>query len=121
MATPEIPPKVQHQLAQFQQLQQQAQAIINQKVQLQLQLRETERALEELGKMVADSEVYKSAGALLIKSDKVTLEKELSERKETLELRVKTIEKQEERIRKRLEELQQELRQALGVTTPSAG
>ncbi|MCS4541345.1 MAG: prefoldin subunit beta [Euryarchaeota archaeon] len=117
----EVPPKVQHQLAQFQQLQQQAQAIINQKFQLQLQLKETERALEELGKLTTESEVYKSVGVLLIKSDKPVLEKELNEKKETLDLRIKTIEKQEERIRKRLEELQQQLRQALGVPTPPAG
>ena len=44
----EIPQNIQHQLAQFQQMQQQAQAISMQKQNVDLQTRETEKALEEL-------------------------------------------------------------------------
>ncbi len=44
----EVPKNVQHQIAQFQQMQQQAQAITMQKQNVELQIREAEKALEEL-------------------------------------------------------------------------
>ena len=46
----EIPQNIQHQLNQFQQLQQQAQAVTIQKQNVDIQLRETETALAELKK-----------------------------------------------------------------------
>ena len=72
----EIPQNIQHQLAQFQQMQQQAQAITMQKQSVDLQIRETEKALEELEKVEDDAEVYKTAGNLLIKMAKPELTEE---------------------------------------------
>jgi len=46
----EVPKNVQHQIAQFQQMQQQAQAITMQKQSVEMQIRETDKALEELKK-----------------------------------------------------------------------
>jgi len=83
----EIPQNIQHQLAQFQQMQQQAQAITMQKQSVDLQIRETEKALEELEKVEDDAEVYKTAGNLLIKMAKPELTEEMTEKLETLKLR----------------------------------
>jgi len=116
----ELSPQMRHQVAQFQQVQQQAQALVAQKQQLELILRETERAVEELGKLPASSTVYKSVGGILIKAEQEALKKELAENKETLNLRIKTIERQEERVMGRLREMRDKIQEAL-KTKPSAG
>ena len=109
----ELPPQLRHQLAQYQQAQQQAQALGLQRQQLELALRETERALEELEKVEEDATVYKSVGGILIKANRDQLKQELTERKETLDLRIKTVERQEGRIIERLKEMREKLQEAL--------
>lgn len=112
--TTELPPQVQHQLAQLQQVQQQAQALATQKAQVTSALNETEMALEELKKLEEDAVIYKNVGQLLIKSERDVVSNELAEKKETLELRARTLERQEERIQKRFQQLQEQLRSAIG-------
>jgi prefoldin beta subunit len=109
----ELPQNVQHQLAQFQQAQQQAQAISMQKQNVDLQLKENENALEELKKTEDDADVYKTAGTLLIKVKKDDMIKEIEDKLETLQLREKTVKRQEERIMNRLKEMQASLQEAM--------
>ena len=73
----EVPQNIQHQLTQFQQLQQQAQAISMQKQTVEVQIQETQKALEELKKADDEADVYKSAGNLLVKVDKTEINTEL--------------------------------------------
>jgi prefoldin beta subunit len=110
----ELPPQIQNQLAQLQQIQQQAQAIIQQKNQVEMVLRETDRALEELKKTGDDAVVYQAAGELLIKSNKEDILKELEEKKDSLDVRLKSLSRQEERIQARFTQLQDQLKAALG-------
>jgi len=112
--TTEIPPQVQHQLAQLQQVQQQAQALAAQKAQVTSALNETEMALEELSKLDDDAVIYKNIGQLLVKGERDSVATELTEKKETMELRARTLERQEERIQKRFQQLQEQLRSAVG-------
>ena len=112
--TTEIPPQVQHQLAQLQQVQQQAQALATQKAQVTSALNEAEMALEELSKLEDDAVIYKNVGQLLIKGERDSVATELTENKETMELRARTLERQEERIHKRFQQLQEQLRSAIG-------
>ncbi|HDJ38562.1 MAG: prefoldin subunit beta [Methanosarcinales archaeon] len=112
--TTEIPAQVQHQLAQLQQVQQQAQALATQKAQVTSSLNEIEMALGELEKLDSDAVIYKNVGQLLIKGERDSIEVELKEKKETMELRAKTLERQEERIRKRFQQLQEQLQSAIG-------
>ncbi|MDY6959758.1 MAG: prefoldin subunit beta, partial [Halobacteriota archaeon] len=93
----EISPQVQNQLAQLQQVQQQAQALSAQKSQMEMVLKEVEMALEEIEKLEESSVMYRNIGELFIKSDKQEVSTDLSEKKETFELRLKTLERQEER------------------------
>ena len=110
----ELPPQVQNQIAQFQQLQQQLQVLATQRLQLEAKLREVEGTLEDLGKVGGDVPVYRSTGALLIRvEDREGLRKELEEQKETLGIRVNTIKKQEKSLGERYEQLQAKLTQAL--------
>jgi prefoldin beta subunit len=117
----ELPPQVQNQLAQFQQLQQQLQVLASQRLQLEAKLREVTGTIEELGKVGPETPVYRSTGALLVRvEDREGLKKELEEQKETLEIRVNTIKKQEKSLGERYEDLQAKLSQAL-EGGPSAG
>jgi prefoldin beta subunit len=111
----DMSPKIQNQLAQFQQLQQQLQAILGQKYQMEAQLKETERTVEELNKTADDVPIYKSVGSLLIKAkDKVAVLKEIEDDKESLGVRIKTLDRQEKYMRDRYQSLQDQLSKALG-------
>ena len=109
----ELSPQARHQLEQFQQAQQQAQALAAQRAQLQSFITEIEEALEELSKVGEETPVYKAVGRLLIKRGKGEMEKELREEKETLELRVKVLSRQEERVVERIQEIRQKLQEML--------
>ncbi len=114
----ELPPQIKNQLAQMQQIQQQAQAIIAQKNQVEITLKETELALEELDKLDPDAVVYRAMGDLLIKTERDKTKESLKEKKDTLDLRLQTLARQEERAQKRFQQLQEQLKQAMG--TPAA-
>ncbi len=102
-------------LEQAQVYQQQIQGIITQKETMNMQLLEMKNALEELEKS-KETEVYKLSGPVLIKAKKTEVEKDLKEKKEMIEVRVKTLEKSEARIKGRIEELRHKLTE---VSKPS--
>lgn len=109
----ELPPQVQEQLVRLQQLQQTLQSVASQKQQLDAELNETDKALAELEKSTDATPVYKSVGAILVKSNRQNLLTELKERKELLTTRVTVLGKQEERTRERLKEAQEKLQERL--------
>src|SRR5207253_7824859 len=116
----DISPQLQNQIAQYQQLQNQLQVLASQRMQLEAKLREIEGTLEELGKISGETPIYKSIGMLLVRQDdREALKKELEEHKETLTIRVKSIQKQEKSLSERYEDLAGKIQSALG-TTPSA-
>ncbi|CAG0952544.1 hypothetical protein METP3_00299 [Methanosarcinales archaeon] len=114
----ELPPQIQNQLAQLQQIQQQAQALAAQKNQVEINLKETELALAEIEKLDDNAVVYRAIGDLLIKTEREKTKNVLVEKKDMLGLRAETITRQEERIQKRFQQLQEQLKQAIG--TPAA-
>ena len=108
-----ISPQLQNQIAQFQQLQQQLQAVSSQKLQMDAQIKEIERTISELDKATGD--VYKNVGSLIIKIDnKDSVKAELEEGKETMEVRVKSMERQEVALREKYESMQESLNKAMG-------
>ncbi|PXF53296.1 MAG: prefoldin subunit beta [Candidatus Methanophagaceae archaeon] len=111
----EIPPIVQNQLAQLQQLKLQLEAVSRQKMQVEALLRDAEAALNELEKLDENSIIYRTVGELMIKVGKTEVKEALSEKKETYDLRLKTLERQEERVQKKYQQLQQQLQQILGA------
>jgi prefoldin beta subunit len=108
-----ISPQLQNQIAQFQQTQQQLQAVSTQKIQMEAQRKEMERTSAELVKATGD--VYKSSGSLLIKvDDKEKLKADLEESLETIEIRIKSFERQEKALRDKYESLQETINKAMG-------
>jgi prefoldin beta subunit len=112
----ELPPWLKEQISRLQQLQQNLQAIMMQKQQIELEIVETERALEELSKTTTSDSIYKATGPLLIKSEKDTVEKELTEKKELANTRVMVLGKQELRVKENLKEVENKINQMLKGT-----
>lgn len=77
-----------------------------QKQQFQAQLFELEGALKELS--TAPS-AYKIVGGIMVAAEKDALQKELESRKELVELRVQTLEKQEKQLKDKAKKLQEEV------------
>ncbi len=94
-------------IAQLQMLEQNIQNFLLQKQTFQSQLLEVDNALEELEK--TKGQAYKIVGAIMISSEKEDLKKELDGKKEILDLRIKTIEKQENNLRDRASKIQSEV------------
>jgi len=112
MAEIKITPEAQQILIELQTFQQQMQTIMIQKESLNVQSMEMDKALDELKKTTTE-DVYKAVGPILIKSTKKDLDKELSERKETIDLRLKSLQRQEDRIKEKLKEAQEKLEEFL--------
>ncbi|MHA1408977.1 MAG: prefoldin subunit beta [Candidatus Odinarchaeia archaeon] len=108
-----ISPQLQQELLKREQLKQQYEIVVAQRAQLEIQLKETEYALQEIEKLDEKTPLYKSVGTLLIKGDREQIKKELEDAKETLELRVKTLQNQEEQLRKQVQELSVKLQSKL--------
>ena len=88
-------------------LEQRLQNTILQKQAFQMELAETNAALEELEK--AGDDVFKIIGQLMIKSEKSKIKEELLDKKRILDLRIKTIEKQENSLTEQMEKFQKEI------------
>jgi len=110
----ELPPQVQNMLAQLQQLQQQLQMVVTQKAHLENSLKETESAIQEIEKISDDTPIFKTVGTILVKTSKNEVLKELKEKRDTFEVRIKALERQEERLRERIQEMQKKIQSLLG-------
>lgn len=99
--------ETENKIAQLQMLEQNIQSFLMQKQQFQSQQVEVDNALEELEK--AKDKAYKIIGAIMIESDKENLKKDLQNKKEVIDLRVKTVEKQEIQFKEKAEKLQKEV------------
>ena len=102
----EISKETEQKIAQLQLHEQGLQNILIQKQQFQAQSIEIESALKELE---ATKEAYKIVGNLMVASKKEDLKKDLESKKETVNLRIKTLEKQETQIKERAKRLQEEV------------
>lgn len=112
MSQPELPPYLREQLARFDQTQQNLQAVLIQKQQVEMELSETEKALEELAKAADSETIYKFAGNLLIKVAKPDIVKELTEKKELANTRKMVLAKQESRFKESIKDLQTKIEAA---------
>ena len=96
----------QEKIQEMQILEQRIQNLLLQKQSFQIELSETEGAL---GEIQNSEEVFKIVGNIMLKSDKNSVNNELSEKKKLLELRINSIEKQEDAMEKKAETLRTEL------------
>jgi len=102
-----IDQETQEKIQQLQIFEQSLQNLLLQKQAFQIELSETENALKEVEKTKDD--IYKLIGQVMIKASKQETEKEFKQKKDILNLRVKSIDKQETQIRGELEKLREEV------------
>ena len=88
------------------------QNLLMQKQQFQLQSAEIDSALQELE---TSNEAYKIVGNIMVLTKKEELKKELNEKKEIAELRIKSMEKQESQIKEKASKLQEEILKKIKV------
>ncbi|MDD1723639.1 MAG: prefoldin subunit beta [Methanospirillum sp.] len=116
-----ISPKMQNQINMLQQMQQQMQAILSQKNQYELAAQEARRAVEELNDAEDSAVVYMSVGTVVMQKPRADVIGKVTEKIEMLEIRIRSIEKQEKMLQEKFEKLQQQVRQEMeGRTTPEA-
>lgn len=117
----QIPPKVQNQIAMLQQMQQQMQNVLSQKTQYEMAVREANRALEEVKDLPEGRALYMTIGTVMVEKDRETVTGVLNEKVETLEIRIKSLEKQEKMLQEKFEQLQAQVKQAIdGKSQPAA-
>lgn len=97
-------------LMQFQFQNQQLENLVMQRQTMAFQKSELESALKE---METDGEFYKIVGPIMVKKEKESLKTELTDKKEEIELMLKTIEKNEKKIREMLEKNREKLQEIL--------
>lgn len=94
-------------IQEMQLLEQSLQNLLLQKQAFQMELTETQSALKEIES--ADDEVFKIIGQLMIKTDKPKLKDELTNKDKLLNLRLKSIEKQEFSLTEQLDKFREEI------------
>ncbi len=99
--------ETENKIAQLQMLEQNIQNFLVQKQTFQAQLIEVDNALEELEKTKGNS--YKIVGAVMIAAEKEDLKKDLNEKREIVNLRINSIEKQENQLKDKALKLQSEV------------
>jgi len=98
---------LEREIQEFQISEQALQNLLLQKQAFQMELTETENALKEVKNTKED--VFKIVGQIMLKADKQETEKELSHKKDILQLRLNSIEKQEKSVKDKVESLREEL------------
>jgi len=98
--------ETQEQVQQLQLLEQNLHNYLMQKQTLQAQLLEINNALSEI---IKSKKMYKIVGSIMIESTKEDLEKDLNEKKNITELRIKTLEKQESQLKEKAQKIQSEV------------
>ena len=100
-------PETQEKIAQLQLFEQNMHSFGTQKRGIQSQMLELDNALKELE--TAKGQVYKIVGTIMFHAEKETLGKDLKEKKDMLDLRIKSVEKQEKAIEEKAKKLQAEV------------
>ena len=96
----------QRSIQEMQILEQNLQNLILQKQAFQMELSETQTAKREIEK--SGEEIFKIVGQVMIKAEKEKVKDELSGKEKLLELRIKSIEKQEKIFEQKLQDFQKE-------------
>ena len=103
----DIDENAQGKIQEVQMLEQNMQSMLMQKQAFEMELNETENAISEISKSSEDA--YKLISNIMIKTDKEKVKKDLLQKKDLINLRLKSIESQEKALSKQLEELRSEI------------
>lgn len=108
----DISKETQEKITQLQMMEQALQNSVLQKQQFSAQLLEIDSAIKELA---STNKAYKIIGNIMINTSKTELEEELKNKRESTELRITSIEKQEKRFQEKAKNLQEEVMKEIKV------
>jgi len=94
-------------IQEIQVLEQNMHNLLLQKQNFDIEMSETQNALEELD--ISGDKVYKIIGQLMLKTDKEKMKEQLKNREEMLKIRLKTLDKQENELSKKIESLREDI------------
>jgi len=119
MQTPpnQLPPQVQKELEEFQQVGQKLELLTQQKLTIENSISEKESSIKELESMEEDATVYRQIGSILVKKGRNKVLEQLKDEKLTLEMRKKTLERNEPSLRKNYDELRLRIQKRLNTGT----
>ena len=103
--------EIQSAIGEFEKTRGQMMMISNQKQQLQIHSNSLKASLDELGK-TNEKKVYKAVGNILILSDTAEVKKDIEKQKESVDLRLKTLQKQEDAFVDKLNKLKKNIESA---------
>jgi prefoldin beta subunit len=103
----ELDSDTQEKIQELQSYEQTMHNLLIQKQTFQMEQSETENAINEITKTKDD--VFKIVGNVMIKSDKDLIIKDLKNKLELINLRVKSIERQEKELTKKVDEIKKEI------------
>ncbi|RFA96903.1 prefoldin subunit beta [Pyrobaculum aerophilum] len=109
----QIPPSLQDLVNRFNQAQAQLQNVLLRKQQYEAELKEVEKAISEIERLPQDAKIFKNVGNFLVPQSRDVALQELRDRKELLELHVKTLTRQESMLREQLDKLREEINKEL--------
>ena len=107
----DIEKETQEKISQLQMLEHSLNNFVSQKQNFQSQFLEIENALNEMKN--CKGKVYKITGNVMFESEKESLNKELNEKKDLLDIRIKSLEKQETALEEKAKKLQAEVMEEL--------
>ena len=108
-----ITPEQQAEIQQLQQMSQQLNTLHQNYLQMESRKREVERTLKTLEDLVDETEIYRSSGQILYKTDVSKTKSDLSEEIELLEVRINRSKKQIEELDKRVKDRDAQLRASI--------
>ena len=109
MTEAKLDANVQEQIAQLQMIEQNSQQFLMQKQTMQMQLVEIDNALEELEK--TKEQPFKIVGSIMVAYKKEDLVKDLKEKKDMTEVRLKNVEKQETQMKEQMQSIHAQIMQ----------
>jgi prefoldin beta subunit len=113
----EIPPWLREQLTRLDNLQQNLQSVAMQRQQVDAELADAEKTLEELKNVTPEEQIYKYVGSLLVKVTKESISKDLEEKKDISNTRTLVLNKQESRLKENIKELQTKIDEMIKART----
>jgi len=116
-----VPPEVEAKYAKLVRLREALAAVAQERASLEALQSEIETVLSEVQSLPDDTRLYKMVGNILVEKSKDEVVKELTERKEDVELRLKALKSQEEALKRDIEKLTAELQRLLGGVGGGAG
>ncbi len=108
-----IPPQVEAKYRKFIQARELLEKVSQEKALLEASLAEIDSVIEELNSLPDNAEVYRMKGVVLVKVEKNEALKDLNSKKESIELKLMALRRQEETLQKEVERLGRELNQML--------